>query len=236
MSCSPVNSSTSPASSASSPTSSATATAGVDGNGSEEAGENEKEKENEKQALFAFMIGNYCVRRFLECAERRLKLLTSPATPPSPHSPLSSSPPSPEIKTKISNLRKKLRKKPTPTKEKHNTAQQNSPSPRRMMFGEISPDPSTEDEKSLLITPKRGTGERWEDGLLWYYGLRRLGAQNAGEVGAEGKGREKEKEERRGCLEVFRRGVAMLRRRIGIARWGRRRWCVGRWGFWALDG
>lgn len=113
--------------------------------------------------------------------------------------------------------------------------------PRRRMFGEISPMSETinVDEKEVLIKEK-GVGERWEDGLLWYYGLQSLrsGDVEGGEDEEGEEMNEKVEGRNRGCIAVFKRGLGIVSRRIRGFFIGR---CVGLGklrvgGFRALEG
>jgi len=240
-------------SSNSSPTSTATATAANSptgtagnsvGNGDiGESGDAEGEEGKGKELMFEFMIGNYCVRRFLETSEKRLRDLTSPS--PSSHSAASPTQTTFVSELKIRMLRKKLRKKVRKVEEevvvreeavdeevveeRPEGRESNRTSPRRMMFGEISS--GNNDEKALLFTQKKAIGDRWEDGLLWYYGLQGLEAHDPLGDGEEMGGKEKR---RRGCFGIVKAGFGILGRRVG--RWVSSARCVGLRGFRALDG
>lgn len=163
--------------------------------GEEENAETEREKEErEKQeAMFEFMVGNYCVRRFLDAAEKALSYFSSTTNPPPPANPSSK-------QTQLSKLRRKLRKRVGKSlkqrvkiTEMHVEAEVEEAildqdregeerevdvevrqEPRRMMFGEIHPTsiplpPSISSQESPLMAPKRKVGEGWEEGLFWYY-------------------------------------------------------------------
>jgi hypothetical protein len=125
------------------------------------------------------------------------------------------------------------------------TASLQGTTPRRMMFGEISPASSHlgVDEKSLLVTQKKKRGERWEDGLLWYYGVPSLRAPSheEGEREVEVEKVEIEEKERkeRGCIAVFKKGLGVIGRRVRGMFLGRcvgMRRVVGVRGFRALEG
>jgi hypothetical protein len=157
--------------------------------------EREREEREKKEAMFEFMVGNYCVRRFLDSAEKALSSFSSTNTPPNPTTPSSK-------QTQLSKLRTKLRKRLRKSKQRVRVIEvdvevegeevildqeregeerevvaevRNTPQPRRMMFGEIPPSSlplpsSNSDEKPLMASPRK-VGEGWEDGLFWYYRL-----------------------------------------------------------------
>ncbi|KAH8792361.1 hypothetical protein F5882DRAFT_399958 [Hyaloscypha sp. PMI_1271] len=213
-------------------------------------GEEEREREKE-EAMFEFMVGNYCVRRFLESAEKVLSSLPSPTSNPAPPSPRFS-----PIIDQGRKLRRKLLRNRMVKRQRIEVSevaevvedrvvdgrQSNpaspSPTPRRMMFGEISPSTSdpNNDEKALLVQQKKVVGERWEDGLLWYHGLQGLGSDPE-EAKDEQNGMEG-KERRRGCMAVLKKGLGIISRRVRTLFMGR---CVGLrklrvGGFRALEG
>ena len=213
-------------------------------------GEEEREREKE-EAMFEFMVGNYCVRRFLESAEKVLSSLPSPTSNPAPPSPRFS-----PIIDQGRKLRRKLLRNRMVKRQRIEVSevaevvedrvvdgrQSNpaspSPTPRRMMFGEISPSTSdpNNDEKALLVQQKKVVGERWEDGLLWYHGLQGLGSDPE-EAKDEQNGMEG-KERRRGCMAVLKKGLGIISRRVRTLFMGRcvglRKLSVG--GFRALEG
>jgi hypothetical protein len=158
--------------------------------------EREREEREKKEAMFEFMVGNYCVRRFLDSAEKALSSFSaSTTTPPQPPNPSST-------QTQLSKLRTKLRKRLRKSKQRVQVIEvdveaeevildqereadeerevvvevRNTPQPRRMMFGEIPPSSlplpsSTSSDKKPLMASTRKVGEGWEDGLFWYYRL-----------------------------------------------------------------
>lgn len=148
----------------------------------EEKNEGRREEERER---FGFMVGNYCVRRFLGDMEKAL-------TPKPVHEAFKAS----EVSSGV--LEKGLERwnKLTAScrglrKEKKEVKTESGP---RLMFGEI---PSAEkvviDEK---VTEKR---EEWVDGLSWYYGF------NSVTGGVEQKGEEIRKKNRK--MEGLRNGI-----------------------------
>jgi hypothetical protein len=163
--------------------------------------EREREEREKKEAMFEFMVGNYCVRRFLDSAEKALSSFSSTTTtPPQPPNPSST-------QTQLSKLRAKLRKRLRKSKQRVQVIEvgveseveveveevildqerdgedrevavevRNTPQPRRMMFGEIPPSSlplpsSTSSDEKPLMAATRKHGEGWEDGLFWYYRL-----------------------------------------------------------------
>jgi hypothetical protein len=160
--------------------------------------EGQKEEREKQEAMFDFMVGNYCVRRFLDSAEKALSSFSSSTTilPPPPPNPSSRSP-----QTQLSKLRRKLRKRigkslkqsvkvteadvgsgveevildrerEVGEEREVDVEVRETPQPRRMMFGEIPPTslpPSDSEEKPLMAHPTKKVGEGWEDGLFWYY-------------------------------------------------------------------
>jgi hypothetical protein len=158
--------------------------------------EREREEREKRQAMFEFMVGNYCVRRFLDSAEKALSSFSSTTTTP----PNATNPSSPQ--TQLSKLSAKLRKRLRKSKQRVQVIEvdveseveevildqeregeegevvvevREMPQPRRMMFGEIPPSslplPSSNSDEKPLIAPSRKHGEEWEDGLFWYYRL-----------------------------------------------------------------
>jgi hypothetical protein len=159
--------------------------------------EREREEREKKEAMFEFMVGNYCVRRFLDSAEKALSSFSSTNTPPNPTNP---SPTQTQLSKLRTKLRKRLRKSSKqrdqvievdveaeveevildqerePDEEREVVVEvRETPQPRRMMFGEIPPSslplPSSNSDEKPLIAPRRKHGEEWEDGLFWYYRL-----------------------------------------------------------------
>jgi hypothetical protein len=159
--------------------------------------EREREEREKKEAMFEFMVGNYCVRRFLDSAEKALSSFSSTNTPPNPTTPSSK-------QTQLSKLRTKLRKRLRKSKQRVRVIEveveseveevildqereadeerevavevRETPQPRRMMFGEIPPSSlplpsSTSSDEKPLMAATRKHGEGWEDGLFWYYRL-----------------------------------------------------------------
>ncbi|KAE9380976.1 hypothetical protein N431DRAFT_459880 [Stipitochalara longipes BDJ] len=235
---------------ATSPTSStSTANGEGDAEGDEAEEERQRQEQEKEEAMFEFMVGNYCVRRFLDSAEKCIASLPSSQ----PEIPAPSSP-----QVQFNKLRRKLRKRMRASKEKaaiivevaevvddgEGRNERTAPpppqgTPRRMMFGEISPSSPT-DEKALLVSQKKAKVERWEDGLLWYYGLQGLGEQGVEKEEEEEIEEIDEKEERkeRGCVAAVKRGLGIIRRRVRGMFLGR---CVGMGrvrvgGFRALEG
>jgi hypothetical protein len=210
----------------------------------EEAMRQEREKE---EAMFEFMVGNYCVRRFLEAAEKALSSFSA-ATSTYSREPSTMSTP----QSRINKLRRKLRKRMArrerveisevveevipdrPENERQNNPVSAETTPRRMMYGEISPASDTQDEKALLVKDRKGASERWEDGLLWYYS-RSLNSED-GEKEGEEEIDEKVERRDRGCMAVVKNGFGILSRRVGrlVGSWR----CLGGGikGFRALEG
>jgi hypothetical protein len=157
----------------------------------------DREEREKKEAMFEFMVGNYCVRRFLDSAEKALSSFSSSTNTPS--NPTNSS----SKQTQLSKLSAKLRKRLRKSKQRVHVTEvdaeseveevildqereaeeerevavevRETPQPRRMMFGEIPPSSlplpsSNSDEKPLMPSPRKH-GEGWEDGLFWYYRL-----------------------------------------------------------------
>lgn len=105
----------------------------------------------DEKVVFEFMIGNYCVKKFLEDTEKEF----------SSHKSLASAPPSPVVMVKEKfkvKLRKKFARKKTDKKEK---AMEQAPPTQRRMFGEIEKAPTTTAIEK----------DTWVKGLLWYHGL-----------------------------------------------------------------
>jgi hypothetical protein len=213
----------------------------------------DREEREKRQAMFEFMVGNYCVRRFLDSAEKALSSLSSTTTtPPNPTTPSST-------QTQLSKLSAKLRKRLQKSKQRVQVIEvavesdveveveevipdrdaelgenQNDQEreerevraePRRMMFGEIPP--SNSNEKPLMPSPRK-LGEGWEDGLFWYY---RLHQPFLDEDEDEGDGDrdgeeldEKANRRHRGCFAVVRKGFGILSRRMETLFSGR---CLG---------
>jgi hypothetical protein len=212
-----------------------------------EDAERERQEREKEEAMFEFMVGNYCVRRFLESAEKALSSFSAATSTQSRETSTLSTP-----QMRINTLRRKLRKRMArrerveisevveevipdrPADERQNHPASTEATPRRMMYGEVSPASDAQDEKALLVKDRKAPGERWEDGLLWYYGLQSLNS------GSEEDGNEEmdEKTERRdrGCMAVFKKGFGVISRRMGslVGSWR----CLGRGirGFRALEG
>ncbi|KAE8445066.1 hypothetical protein EG329_013781 [Mollisiaceae sp. DMI_Dod_QoI] len=136
--------------------------------------------EEEKRRIFEFMIGNYCVRRFLEDAEREMNSFQSHAqsnTHTTTHDNIQH-----DINTTTNTIGTKLKPKfhfKLPRKfRSHRSKKPNqisttatvpAPDPRltpnptqRRMFGEIGKSPA-----SKAVEKER---DSWVKGLLWYYG------------------------------------------------------------------
>ena len=196
---------------------------------SEEETEEEKQEKEKQEALFAFMIGNYCVRRFLDSAEKALTSFhtssypkpttSSPTLPISPHRPT-----------------KKLRKRPflarrrevevlaetqveevipdRPDRPSHLDSTNTSPqtTPRRLIFGEISSSQTLLPSSTSTSTSNSTSAhkERWQDSLFWYY--RSL---TPAEPDSDEHVEEKVEKKERGCFAVVKRGFGILGRKVG---------------------
>ena len=252
--------SNSPVSTSSNDTAGANTTGTSDAN--DDADSDEENEKKAKEAAFQFMIGNYCVRRFLESAEKVLAEYASLSSP-KPHQVhnnkrrASSASTLVNPLTKIQRLRRMFaRKLRFIAKEKReervpevveDTEAGNSESgagrreergPRRLMFGEISPTPSpspsppSSSDEKALLITHK---KRREDS--WEDGL--LWYSNVRDLGATNavvaSGVDEEKESKRGCLSMVRKAVEGLGRKVArVLRGSKGRRCLG--GFRALDG
>ncbi|CZR59954.1 uncharacterized protein PAC_09849 [Phialocephala subalpina] len=180
----------------------------------EEDGEVKMGGKEEERIVFEFMIGNYCVKKFLEDAERDLTSFKSLAAFPST--------PAIKVKEKFKvKVKERFRRKEKVEKKKEVT--EAVPAPRKM-FGEIEKAPTIAVEK-----------DSWVKGILWYHGLRFGAESEAVEqdlvTGSDETAKIKSKSKGRSCMNSVNVGMKKVGSSMG--HWFRRLRCGG--DFQSLD-
>lgn len=179
----------------------------------------DQEKRREKEERFSFMVGNYCVRRFLEDISHNTRQIqgfhSDAITPPSSdyQSWIRIKKQCRELRARFGNLSCLNRRR----KEKAPEGQR----PQRMMFGEIPSDDTLpvqlETEKEEEKRKPRVEG--WMRGLVWWYAPV---PPMSTPVGADSKPEEKEVDsgKKRGCMSSLKVGKARAKGKI-IQAWSR---------------
>ncbi|KUJ12652.1 uncharacterized protein LY89DRAFT_722207 [Mollisia scopiformis] len=170
--------------------------------------------EEQKKKTFDFMIGNYCVRRFLEDTEKELTNFST-ATKKAI---------SPTLTIK-ERLRAKMNKHHQEKREKRRGAEAASRPPAARMFGEIEKTPTT-------TAVER---DSWMKGLTWYHGSKYIldheQVMADPVTGSDETMKTKSKQKTRNCIGGVKRGMRRVGSRIGSM--FRRLRCVG--DFQSLD-
>lgn len=128
----------------------------------EEEERRKEEQRRQEEEVFGFMVGNYCVRRFLEDVERNLSRINNPEL----EDALAPIDRPGKFKQHFQGL--KIDWKKCIRKRKEKKAQKGNGGGPRMMFGEI---PSDEHMPTMAEKASKRPVEAWMKGLVWYYGV-----------------------------------------------------------------